>query len=682
MTARALRAWRSWLGGLAFAVCAAATAAPLPMLRAQGTQWVDPAGRPVALKGVNLGNWLLPEFWMMGQGSNGIDDQCRLEATLDTRFGRAERDRLVRLFRDHWITERDWDLIPRFGLNLVRVPFLWSVVEDEDHPRQLRADAWRYLDAAIDAAERRGLYVVLDLHGAVGSQGHEHHSGCAGQNQWFERPDLQERTAWLWEQVAARYRDRGTVAGYSLLNEPWGADEATMAAAVKALYARMRAVDPNHVIILPGHHRGIDAYGVPAEQGLQNVAFEMHPYPGHFGWDKPGLDVHRRWLRCEPGGTGGVCEWRARLERLQAPFFVGEFQPWADLDPELGGQITRLSYDTYAALGWASAAWSWKWLSNRGGPTKASWGLVTNAAGATLPALDFRSAPLADIERLFRRFGELPYRLNEPVLKWMQRAAPPDVLRRGAPPLARPAGYRLVWADEFARAGLPDARRWDHDTARNREGWWNREQQYYARERAANAEVRGGRLVITARRESLSDRPDWGGQPYSAARLVTRGRAEWTYGFFEVRAKLPCGRGTWPAIWTLGSGGRWPDDGELDILEQVGHRPTRLFSTVHTKAGSGAHGQGADAFVPDACGRFHDYQMLWTADAIRFGIDGVEHFRYARDGRGADAWPFDRPQYLILNIAIGGDLGGPVDDTIFPVTMEVEHVRVWQKPAR
>lgn len=410
---------------LALAGCAptAPRRASLPPLQVQGTHWVDADQRPVALKGVNLGNWLLPEFWMMGQGSHGIDDQCQLEAVLDRRFGRAERERLFALFRAQWIAERDWDLMPRFGLNLVRIPFIWSLVEDEDHPGTLRADAWKILDAAIDSAEARGMYVVLDLHGAVGGQGEEHHTGCAGHNRYWSTSEFQQRTIWLWEQVALHYRGRAAVAGYGLLNEPWGsASEAQMAQVMWALHDRVRAVDPHHVIILPGHHRGIAAYGRPADRGVRNVAFEMHPYPGHFGWDRPGAEVHRRWLTCEPAGTG-VCEWQARLQRLDAAFLVGEFQPWAELDPELAGAVTRASYDTYARLGWASAAWSWKWFGNEGGFQRRSWGLVSNAEG--VPAIDFGTASLPQIEALFRRFGSTPYLLNEPVFKAMnERAAP------------------------------------------------------------------------------------------------------------------------------------------------------------------------------------------------------------------------------------------------------------------
>lgn len=257
-------------------------------------------------------------------------------------------------------------------------------------------------------------------------------------------------------------------------------------------------------------------------------------------------------------------------------------------------------------------------------------------------------------------------------------ATAPTPVPPAAPTLALPGHYRLVWADEFDQPGLPDPARWVHDTGRNREGWYNNEKQYYSGPRAENAEVRDGRLVITARRERLAQQPDFGGQDYTAARLITRGKADWTYGYFEVRARMPCGKGTWPAIWTVGSGGRWPEDGELDILEHQGHHPQRVSSAVHTAAGSGGEAVSGKQRLPTACTQFHDYQMHWTPRGVSFGVDGVAHWHYPKPAREPAAWPFDRPQFLILNLAIGGDLGGPVDDAIFPVHMEVEHVRVWQ----
>lgn len=246
-------------------------------------------------------------------------------------------------------------------------------------------------------------------------------------------------------------------------------------------------------------------------------------------------------------------------------------------------------------------------------------------------------------------------------------------------PLAVPAGYRLVWAEEFDKPGLPDPERWVYDTGMNRAGWHNRELQYYSHARPENSVVRDGQLLITARLESLVGAPDWGRQRYTSARLITRGTGEWTYGFFEVRARLPCGRGTWPAIWMLGREGEWPAGGELDILEHVGKNEGHVFSTVHTTSGSGGKGRGAGTQLTDVCARFHDYQMHWTPRAVHFGIDGRHHFTYRNEGVGPAQWPFDRPQFLILNIAIGGDLGGEVDDRIFPVQLAVEHVRVWQR---
>lgn len=243
-------------------------------------------------------------------------------------------------------------------------------------------------------------------------------------------------------------------------------------------------------------------------------------------------------------------------------------------------------------------------------------------------------------------------------------------------PLTLPPGYALVWADEFDGEGAPDAARWTADTAANRTGWHNNELQYYA---AENARIGGGVLRIEARRETPRHRPDWGGQDYTSARLISRGKGEWTYGFFEIRARLPCGKGTWPAIWLLGRDGEWPDAGELDIMEQVGAAPTRIFSTVHTASGSGGDGAGGATHLADACTAFHVYQMDWTGERVRFGVDGRTHFTYRNLGRGAVQWPFDAPQFLILNLAVGGDLGGPVDAAALPALMEIDYVRVYQR---
>ena len=248
-----------------------------------------------------------------------------------------------------------------------------------------------------------------------------------------------------------------------------------------------------------------------------------------------------------------------------------------------------------------------------------------------------------------------------------------------------PAGYKLVWADEFDSGSLPDPAKWACDTHRNRLGWYNNERQYYAADRPENARVENGRLIITARKEGTDDFADSGGQEFTSARLVTKNRQSWTYGFFEIRAKLPCGLGTWPAIWTLADSGGWPDGGEIDIMEHVGFEPGVVHGSVHTRAyyhSINTH-RTAKLTQADVCNSFHRYQLTWTPERITIGMDDRNHFSFRNDGAGDRAtWPFDTPQHLLLNIAVGGDWGGQrgVNPRAFPVTMEVDYVRVYQAP--
>ena len=267
---------------------------------------------------------------------------------------------------------------------------------------------------------------------------------------------------------------------------------------------------------------------------------------------------------------------------------------------------------------------------------------------------------------------------------------PPQPAGPGQPAIAEtggiPSGFHVVWADEFDTAGLPDSAKWSYDIERNAAGWFNNELQYYGNARLENSRIEAGFLVITARREDLSTAglPDWGGQRYSSARLITRDKASWTYGFIEVRAKLPCGLGTWPAIWMLSSPpqSRWPDDGEIDIMEHVGFDPGVVHGTVHTGAFNHTRGnqRSATTTIPDACNEFHRYQMYWTANRIAIGVDDRYYYQYANDHSDNAEWPFDSPQFLILNIAVGGDWGGQmgVNDAIFPVALTVDYVRVYQ----
>lgn len=249
-------------------------------------------------------------------------------------------------------------------------------------------------------------------------------------------------------------------------------------------------------------------------------------------------------------------------------------------------------------------------------------------------------------------------------------------------PIERPAGAKLVWSDEFGGSGL-DGSKWTFDTARNKLGWHNNEKQYYSANRRENTKVAGGSLVITALRDGpkLRKFDDWGGQRFSSARLLSTG--SWTYGYYEIRAKLPCSGGMWPAIWMLPPDMKeWPDDGEIDIMEMVGKAPGEIHATLHTGAYNHVLKTQREAIrmVPTACTAFHTYQLEWKPDAIRIGVDGVAYLRVPnnRPTEGKAAWPFDRPFQMILNLAVGGDWPGPIDEKALPQRMEVDYVRVWQ----
>ncbi|USU04356.1 glycoside hydrolase family 16 protein [Sphingomonadaceae bacterium OTU29LAMAA1] len=244
-------------------------------------------------------------------------------------------------------------------------------------------------------------------------------------------------------------------------------------------------------------------------------------------------------------------------------------------------------------------------------------------------------------------------------------------------PMTQPA-VRPSFADEFDGVRV-DRSQWTFDRSRNAAGWYNHERQYYGPD---NARVAGGSLVIEARKETLSRAraADWSGQSYTSAKLVSR--KAFGYGFYAIRARLPCGRGTWPAIWLLPSSGVWPAAGEIDIMEMVGWDPNVVHATLHSEAYNHAKGtqRGAQVRVSTACTAFHTYQLDWRRDAILIGVDGRGYMRVVNDRPGGTAaWPFNRPYQLILNLAVGGDWGGAegIDDAVLPQRMSVDYVRYW-----
>lgn len=263
---------------------------------------------------------------------------------------------------------------------------------------------------------------------------------------------------------------------------------------------------------------------------------------------------------------------------------------------------------------------------------------------------------------------------------------------------AVPAGaednWKLVWSDEFDYTGLPDPNKWDYEEGFLR----NQEAQYYMRARKQNSWVENGTLVMRAVKEQIknprfregADHQEWAAHRevanYTSASLTTCGKASWQHARVEVRAKLPAGRGMWPAIWMLGDTIKevgWPACGEIDIMEFVGHVPNTIHANIHTAKYNHVrgNGKGAQQTVADPHSVFHVYAVEWDEKRMDFFIDDEKYFTYRNEGTGTEAWPYESRFYLILNIAVGGSWGGRegIDDAIFPQSMIVDYVRVYQK---
>ncbi|NBO58186.1 MAG: glycoside hydrolase family 16 protein [Chitinophagia bacterium] len=244
-------------------------------------------------------------------------------------------------------------------------------------------------------------------------------------------------------------------------------------------------------------------------------------------------------------------------------------------------------------------------------------------------------------------------------------------------PMHSSSQWKLVWSDEFKKDGLPDPGKWDYDIGGS--GWGNNELQYYTKARKENARIENGKLIIEAHREPFE------GKEYTSARLITRDIATWSSGKIEVSAKLPSGLGTWPAIWMLANTNplKWPDDGEIDIMEHVGYDQGVVHASVHTKKYNHIIGtQKTNRInIADCSTNFHRYQLEWNNDSLRIGIDDHYYYSFKNENTGYDVWPLSNKFYLLLNLAVGGNWGGQkgVATDIWPRRMEVDYVRVYQK---
>ncbi len=246
--------------------------------------------------------------------------------------------------------------------------------------------------------------------------------------------------------------------------------------------------------------------------------------------------------------------------------------------------------------------------------------------------------------------------------------------------------YQMVWNDEFDGSEIDDSK-WSYESGDGCPdlcGWGNNELEYYT-DRPENSYISNGNLVIEAKKES----PLYLGEhQYTSARMVTKGKGDWKYGRMDVRAKLPTGQGLWPAIWMLPTDtvyGLWPRSGEIDIMENIGSEPNKVFGTVHYGLGfenwrffsQDTIKNSGPSFVDE----FHVFTVLWSEDCMQFQVDGENYGEPVTRSTILPApYPFDQPFHMILNVAVGGNLpGNPDGSTVFPQKLEVDYVRVYQE---
>ena len=228
----------------------------------------------------------------------------------------------------------------------------------------------------------------------------------------------------------------------------------------------------------------------------------------------------------------------------------------------------------------------------------------------------------------------------------------------------------LLWSEEFNTDGAPDSTKWGYDIGKGDWGWGNNELEYYTNRRE-NSIVQGGVLKVTALKENFS------GSGYTSARLITKEKFAFTYGKVEIRAKLPAGVGTWPATWMLGSDNTtvgWPKCGEIDIMEHLGRTLNTIYGTLHYPGRSGGNADGTTTVIANATTEFHIYSMDWSAAAIKLYVDGVLYHTTINSA----GIPFNHDFFFIVNMALGGNFGGPLDPAFTKATMEVDYIRVYK----
>ena len=409
--------------GCMLTVHAACAEDELTMLHTEGQEIVNAAGESVMLRGVNVGGWLVQEGWM-----NLTNASCQTESfkVLDERFGREVREYLFKVYEDNYLTEADFDNIRALGMNVIRLPFAWWNILNDDGT--LKEDAFARLDWLVENCAKRGLYVILDLHAARGSQNNQDNSGEMNGSQLWENEAYQDQMVYLWECVAAHYNGNPAVAAYDLLNEPGGDLKSTGVVQWEyfdRLYEAIRSVDDEHMIMVESCWDPEDL-PVPERYGWENVVYQYHWYKWNADNDywaqKLNVDVklHKMAKTSHP-----------------VPGFLGEFTLFQSLD------AWEYALRTYSEAGLGWTIWTYKVTGN------STWGLY-NVFGEKA---DIYQDSAEEIERKWRLQGTV--RRNNPICQIVADvlAGKPVELPEGSAEISDIPVKQLVFANVEAQQG-------------------------------------------------------------------------------------------------------------------------------------------------------------------------------------------------------------------------------------
>jgi aryl-phospho-beta-D-glucosidase BglC (GH1 family) len=358
-------------------LCTNTSFAQMSMLHAQGRSIVNADGQVVPLVGVNLGGWFVMEKWMVPLDSGSLSDTYSVMQTLDSRFGVATEQSLIKTYQQSWITTTDLDNIKNAGFNVVRAPIWWGqfYLLNDQTPSGWRADAFDMLDWLVSAAAARGIYVIIDMHGVVGGQSTSDDTGRSGQNQYWANGNFQGDTAYLWWQIANHFKGNPTVAGYDLINEPVGTPSSdTVLNIYNELYQSIRSVDPSHMIIMEGTWGSWNWSMLPNPNvyGWTNVAYQMHEYQ----WNASQAQVQQ-------GATNQVNDFNNHAS-YNVPGYVGEFNDFG-----YGSGTWQFATNAWNAAGLSWTMWSYKATA---GLIPNSWGFYDPNHWATTPNISTDSA--------------------------------------------------------------------------------------------------------------------------------------------------------------------------------------------------------------------------------------------------------------------------------------------------